>query len=96
MFLNVLETVSTGIHLDHMGTTINDTKDHGPPLLFIRVDSCLFEGGCSEACVDHRDLLFDLLVQRAAAGTDLDAPVALSRCAGFRSQHRLRGCGCGV
>ncbi|CAK9115003.1 unnamed protein product [Durusdinium trenchii] len=40
------------------------------------------------ACVDHRDLLFDLLVQRAAAGTDLDAPVALSRCAGFRSQHR--------
>eukprot|EP00913_Durusdinium_trenchii_P000200 g182.t1 len=27
-------------------------------------------------------------LQRAAAGTDLDAPVALSRCAGFRSQHR--------
>eukprot|EP00434_Breviolum_minutum_P003115 symbB.v1.2.002741.t2/scaffold146.1/size298692/22 len=39
------------------------------------------------ACVDHRELLFDLLVQRAASA-GIEAPVALSRCTGFRSRHR--------
>eukprot|EP00438_Fugacium_kawagutii_P010640 Skav210559 [mRNA] locus=scaffold2317:42185:49368:+ [translate_table: standard] len=40
------------------------------------------------ACVDHRERLFDLLVQRAASA-GLEAPVALSRCTGYRSRHRI-------
>ncbi|CAE7898972.1 fucT [Symbiodinium necroappetens] len=39
------------------------------------------------ACVDHRERIFDLLVQ-AAARRGLEPPVALSRCAGYSSGHR--------
>ncbi len=47
----------------------------------------------NQACVDHRELLFDLLVQRAASA-GIEAPVALSRCTGFRSRHRCHQCWC--
>ncbi|CAE7615288.1 fucT [Symbiodinium natans] len=39
------------------------------------------------ACVDHRERMFDLLVQ-AAARRGLPAPAALSRCTGYTSAHR--------
>lgn len=64
-------------------------RHHSPLDLLVSrpIEKSHFLAYMAYACVDHRERLFDLLVQRAASAA-LEAPVALSRCTGFRSRHR--------